>query len=151
MIEVDHVRALQSHVGQTLGVSDWVLIDQPFIDRFAQATGDHNWYHVDVERARREMPDGKTIAHGLLVLSLVPGLAGPMLKIQRRGRALNYGSDKVRYIHPVQVGERVRLHVVLKSVEPRSDGVLMRRRCTMEIEGRDKPAMVAEVLSLLYD
>jgi len=151
MIEVDNVRALQAHAGQTLGVSDWVLIDQPFIDRFAQATGDHNWYHVDVERARRDMPDGKTIAHGLLVLSLVPGLAGPMLKIHRRGRALNYGSDKVRYIHPVQVDERVRLHVVLKAVEPRSDGVLMRRRCTMEIEGRDKPAMVAEVLTLLYD
>jgi acyl dehydratase len=150
MIEVEDLQALQMRVGETLGVSDWVLIDQPFIDRFADATGDHNWYHVDIERARAELPDGKTIAHGLLLLSLVPGLAGPMLSIKKKGRSFNYGSDRVRYTTPVQVGERVRLQVVLRGVEPRPDGALMRRMCTMEIEGRSKPAMVAEVMTLIY-
>jgi acyl dehydratase len=150
MIEVEDVARLQEKVGGTLGISDWVLIDQSVIDRFAEATGDRNWYHVDVERARAEMPDGKTIAHGLLLSSLVPGLAGPMLMIRRRGRALNYGSDRVRYIAPVQCGARVRLHVVLQKVEPRSEDVVMTRRCTMQIEGGSKPAMVADVLTLIY-
>ena len=150
MIEVEDLAELQQKVGETLGVSDWVLIDQSVIDRFAAATGDHNWYHVDVARAGVEMPGGKTIAHGLLLSSLVPGLAGPMLSIRRRGRALNYGSDRVRYIAPVQCGARVRLHVDLQGVEPRSEGVLMTRHCTMEIEGDTKPAMVADVLTLIY-
>ena len=149
MIEVANPSALQDLVGTHLGSSDWVLIDQPAIDRFAAATGDHNWYHVDVARAARDMPGGKTIAHGLLLQALVPALTAGMVLIQHRGRALNYGADKVRYLTPVQAGDRVRLHVSLKSAEMRANGMLMNRLCSMEIEGTDKPAMVGDFLTLV--
>ena len=151
MIHVGDVAELVSLVGQSLGVSDWVRIDQPMITRFAEATGDSNWYHIDIARASREMPDGKTIAHGWMLASLIPGLAQPLLQIDRRQRALNYGSNRIRFVTPVQVGSRVRLHVRIDGVERRPGAVLMTRACTLEIEGHAKPAMVAEVLTLVYE
>jgi acyl dehydratase len=149
MMEVEDAAALVARVGEHIGTSEWMRVDQALLDRFGDATGDKNWYHVDVERAAVEMPDGKTIAHGLLMLALVPSLAAPMLEIRNRKRSFNYGSNKVRYITPVQVGARVRLSVSLKQVDVRADGHLVTRLCTMEIEDQPKPAMVAEVLTLI--
>lgn len=151
MLEIEEVAALAAHIGECIGVSDWVQVDQPMIDRFADATGDHNWYHVDVERASHEMPDGKTIAHGLLLLALVPGLAGPMLSIKNRKRALNYGSDRVRYMTPVQVGDKIRLKVAIKAFDKRPGGYLLTRECTLESKGNSRMAMLAHVLTFLLE
>jgi acyl dehydratase len=148
-LTVDTLAGLTAHVGQDIGHSDWVTIDQDLIDRFAELTGDRNWYHVDRERAARELPDGLPIAHGLLTLSLVPGLAGQIVQVRRHGRAFNYGFDKVRYPVPVAAGDRVRLHMHVLSAEPAPGGTMLKRRYTMEREGSTKPAMVAEMLSLI--
>src|ERR1041384_1352513 len=103
--------------GQEIGVSDWVEIDQDRINRFADATGDHQWIHVDVERAKKEMPGGKTIAHGYLTLSLLPRLVPQLLKVEKRSRGINYGSNKVRFTNTVPAGSRVRLKQTIKNVE----------------------------------
>lgn len=149
MLEVDNLAQLADHVGDDLGCSDWLRVDQPMIDAFAELTGDRNWYHVDIDRAARELPDGRTIAHGLLTLSLVPGLASQIVVVRRHGHAFNYGFDKVRYPAPVQAGARVRLHMQVAGAERVAKGTLLRRRYTMELEGAAKPAMVAEMLSLI--
>src|SRR5438046_5988410 len=107
MLTVETPKDLLQHVGRELGPSAWIVVDQAMIDRFADATGDHQWIHVDVERARREMPGGKTIAHGYLTLSLIPRMAATLLEITRRGRGINYGSNKIRFISPVPAGSRV--------------------------------------------
>jgi acyl dehydratase len=100
--------AVKAAVGEEVGVSDWVLVSQQRIDRFAEATGDDQWIHVDVERARREMPNGTTIAHGLLTLSLVPSFFRTVLRVEGVKNSLNYGSDRVRYLSPVPAGSRLR-------------------------------------------
>src|SRR3712207_9035280 len=104
MMEVESVDALRAHIGRPLGTSEWVVVDQAMIDRFAEATGDHQWIHVDVERAKREMPGGKTIAHGYLTLSLLPKLNQGIYRITKRKRGVNYGSNKVRFTAPVPAG-----------------------------------------------
>src|SRR5438876_5651403 len=101
MLTFEYPNELLQHIGRELGPSEWITLDQAMIDRFADATGDHQWIHVDVERARREMPGGKTIAHGYLTLSLVPRMAATLLGVTRRSRGINYGSNKVRFIGPV--------------------------------------------------
>jgi acyl dehydratase len=116
------------HAGRKLGCSEWFTVEQRHIDGFAQLTGDDFWIHVDVERAAREMPGGKTIAHGLFILSLVPALQRGIWRVERRGKGLNYGSDRVRYTAPVPVGSRVRLHQTLKSAE-RAGAPRASRRC----------------------
>ena len=150
MLVVDRPVDMKAYVGQKLGVSDWVMVDQAKIDKFADATGDHQWIHVDVERAKREMPAGKTIAHGFLTLSLLAGMAHQIYEIRTRSRGINYGSNKVRFTAPVPVGSRVRLSQTLKSVEDIEGGVRMTFESTMEIEGSARPALVAETLSLAY-
>jgi acyl dehydratase len=151
MLVVDRPADMKAHVGQTLGVSDWLTVDQAMIDKFADATGDHQWIHVDVERAKREMPGGKTIAHGFLTLSLLAGLAHQIYEIRKRSRGINYGSNKVRFTAPVPEASRVRLSQALKNVEDISGGVRMTFESTMEVEGSARPALVAETLSLAYD
>jgi len=151
MLVVDRPAEMTAHVGQRLGVSDWITVDQAMIDKFADATGDHQWIHVDVERAKREMPGGKTIAHGFLTLSLVAALAHQIYDIRKRSRGINYGSNKVRFTAPVPAGSRVRLSQTLKNVEAISGGVRMTFESTMEVEGSARPALVAETLSLAYD
>jgi acyl dehydratase len=138
-------------VGRELGVSGWMTVDQSRIDQFAECTGDHQWIHVDVERANRESPFGSPIAHGYLTLSLIAPLAMEIGVVPKDAAAgLNYGLDKVRFIAPVKAGERVRLRVVLLGVEPKDGGALViKTRNTLEIEGSDKPALVAEALALL--
>ena len=151
MLIVNKPRDMKAHVGEDLGTSDWVLVDQATIDKFADATGDHQWIHVDVERAKREMPGGKTIAHGFLTLSLVAGLGHQTHDIEGRSRGINYGSDKVRFTSPVQVGSRVRLHQKLLKVEDIDGGVRMTFESKMEIEGQSRPALVAETIALAYE
>jgi acyl dehydratase len=142
---------LNQFVGQEIGVSEWVTVDQERIYQFADSTGDHQWIHVDVERAKRESPFQRTIAHGFLSLSL---LAGMVMEIgivpPGVAQALNYGLDRVRFMAPVRAGRRVRGRVVLQSVEEQKGGrILLKTKSTLEIEGEDKPALVAEMLSML--
>lgn len=135
-------------VGQETGVSDWVEITQERVNQFAEATGDHQWIHVDVERATREI--GGPIAHGYLTLSLLPFLSQGLLPVKGVSRGINYGSDKVRFMNMVRVGKRVRLRQTLAGVEPKAGGMLIKNEVTVEIEGEEKPALKAETLSLLY-
>jgi len=136
--------------GTETGVSDWVTIDQDRINKFADATGDHQWIHVDVERAKTMMPGGKTIAHGYLTLSLIPWLTGDFLNIQGVTRGINYGSNKVRFISMVPVGSRLRARAKLLAVEPKSGGMQMTTEVTIEIDGQQRPACVAETISLVF-
>src|SRR3979411_112008 len=101
MLTVETPQDLKQHIGKTLGPSDWITGDQAMIDKFADVTGDHQWIHVDVERAKKEMPGGKTIAHGYLTLSLLPRMAQTLVKVTGRKRGLNYGSNKVRFTNAV--------------------------------------------------
>lgn len=156
MIEEENVSnltfaGLGERVGHELGLSDWVTIDQPRIDTFASCTGDRQWIHVDVERAKRESPFRAPIAHGYLMLAMVAPLAMQVGVIPSDAAAgLNYGIDKVRFLAPVPAGARVRLRVVLVGIEPREGGqVVMKTLNTMEVEGSEKPALIAETLALL--
>ena len=142
------LKDLAGIVGQEVGVSDWVEITQDRVNLFAEATGDHQWIHVDVERANREI--GGPIAHGYLTLSLIPFLSAGMLNVKGVTRGINYGSDKVRFTNMVRVGKRVRMRQKLIGVEAKSGGVQIKNLCTIEIEGEDRPACVAETISVLY-
>jgi acyl dehydratase len=142
---------LSEFVGRELGVSEWTTVTQGRIDGFAEFTGDRQWIHVDVERARRESPFGGTIAHGYLTLSLVASLAMEVGVVPADAKAgLNYGLDKVRFMAPVRAGARVRNRVVLLAVEDKGGGrVLIKTQNTLEIEGGEKPALIAETLAML--
>src|SRR5271154_5028668 len=138
---------LRAAVGQELGVSDWMEITQERINTFAQATGDHQWIHVDIERAKRDMPDGKTIAHGYLTLSLVSQFVGQVRRIEGIRRGINYGSNRVRFISPVQVGAGIRGRVRLEALDHGPpNAVRATYEPTVEIEGGAKPACVAETI-----
>ena len=139
---------LASLVGQEIGVSDWTQITQERVNQFAEATGDHQWLHVDVERATREI--GGPIAHGYLTLSLIPFLGADILRVTGVTRGINYGCDKVRFTNMVRVGKRVRMRQKLLAVEAKSGGLQMKNECTIEIEGEERPACVAETLSVIY-
>ena len=139
---------LPSLVGTEVGVSEWLEISQARVNQFADATGDHQWIHVDVERAKREM--GGPIAHGYLTLSLIPYLSSGLMPVSGVTRGINYGSDKVRFTNMVRVGKRVRLRQKLLSVEPKSGGLQIKNECTIEIEGEERPACVAETMSIIY-
>jgi len=142
---------LREFVGRELGVSQWIEVDQKRIDAFAACTGDHQWIHVDVERAQRESPFGGTIAHGYLTLSLAAALAMDMGLVPSDAKAgLNYGLEKVRFIAPVRAGARVRNRVVLVSAEDKGNGrVLITAQNTLQVQGDEKPALVAEILAML--
>jgi acyl dehydratase len=135
-------------VGEELGTSEWVSVTQERVNTFADATGDHQWIHVDVERAQRESPFGGPIAHGYLSLSLLPMLAWQIYTIEGAKMGINYGSNKVRYPAPVPVGSRVRLRSTLQSADQLPDGTLqLIVNQVLEIEGHPKPAVVAETIS----
>ena len=142
---------LGEHVGRELGVSEWVAIEQARINAFAACTGDHQWIHVDVERAKRESPFRSPVAHGYLTLAMIAPLSMEIGIIPKDAAAgLNYGIDKVRFLAPVPAGARVRLRVSLVGLEPREGGqMVMKTRNTLEVEGSDKPALIAETLALL--
>jgi acyl dehydratase len=154
MLELETPQDLLQHIGRELGPSEWLTVTQEMIDKFADATGDHQWIHVDVERAKREMPGGKTIAHGYLTLSLLPRLAPTLMRIAKRRRGLNYGSNRIRFITPVPAGARIRLRQKLVKAEPveavEDNGLRITSEMTMEVEGAARPAMVAETISVVY-
>ena len=149
-LTVDGVEGAKSLVGQQLGPSDWVEITQEKVNQFADATGDHQWIHVDVERATKESPFGGPIAHGYLTLSLTPLFMPQMMKVTGFGMGVNYGTEKVRFPAPVPVGSKVRASAVVDSVTEVAGGVQMQTTLTFEVEGSAKPACVAVILVRQY-
>ncbi len=151
MIVLHSPKELLDLVGSKLGVSAWFTVEQQHLDAFAELTGDDNWIHVDTERAKREMPGGCTIAHGLFTLSLVPLLQRDFLRINKRGKGINYGLDRVRYTAPVPVGSRIRLNQILTSAERVGSATRFKTSCEMEIESSDRPALIAEFIVQIHD
>ncbi|MEM9738254.1 MAG: MaoC family dehydratase [Pseudomonadota bacterium] len=143
-----HFNDLESLAGTEVGVSDWHTIDQDRVNMFAEATGDHQWIHVDVERATKEL--GSPIVHGYLTLSLLPMLSPEVLHVDGTTRGLNYGANKVRFTNMVPVGSKLRMRQVCKEVNPKAGGKQMISECTIEIDGHDRPACVAETITVLY-
>lgn len=140
----------KSRIGQEIGISDWLLIDQERVNGFAHVTGDQQWIHVDVERARRESPFGGPIAHGYLTLSLLAKFAGECIAVDGIKLAVNYGLNRVRFASPVKVGSRVRARFTLGAVDDIAGGAQMLWQATIDIEGNDKPACIAEMLTRWY-
>ena len=147
---VEGVEGVQSLVGQHLGYSDWLTITQEQVNAFADATGDHQWIHVDPERAAKESPFGGPIAHGYLTISLLPALIPQIVDIRGFRMGVNYGTEKVRFPSPVPVGSRVRAGATLASATPFEGGIAMNLDVTVEVEGASKPSMVATVVYRRY-
>jgi len=148
---IDGVEQLRSLVGQEVGRSDWLEVTQGMIDAFAEVTGDHQWIHVDRERARRESPFGTTIAHGFLTLSLITRLHAQAVCVEgERKMGINYGLNRVRFPNPVRSGSRVRARSAVRSVEDFPGGVQVTWLVTVDLEGEEKPALVAEWVGRLY-
>ncbi|HET7067113.1 MAG TPA: MaoC family dehydratase [Nocardioides sp.] len=147
---LDDLDQLAGMTGEDLGTSDWLLIDQERVNAFADATGDHQWIHVDVERAASG-PFGGTIAHGYLTLSLIPYLGAQVFSLETPGAKLNYGVNKVRFPSPLPVGSRIRSHVTMGEVTDLPAGRQLTLRHTIEIDGGAKPACVAETVVLLLE
>jgi acyl dehydratase len=148
---VQGIAGLRELVGSHLGYSSYVEVTQEQVDKFAEATGDHQWIHVDVERARKESPFGGPIAHGYLTLSLGPRLVPQVVQVEGISMGVNYGCDKVRFPSPVPVGSKLRVGVELMDVTDVTGGVQVKMRFTFEVEGADKPACVAENLLRYYE
>lgn len=142
---------IKTAAGTEIGVSDWVEVAQARIDCFAEATGDDQWIHVDVERAKRELPGGTTIAHGLLTLGLAPGFLRSVMRIEGLKNSLNYGSNRVRYLSTVPAGARLRGRISIAAADDAPpDGLRVTYAVTVEIEGGKRPACVAEIISVHY-
>mgnify|MGYP001027548875 FL=1 len=151
MIEINSPHEIEKYLNTPLTPSDWYEVTQKKINVFAEATGDFQWIHVDIERAKKEMPEGKTIAHGYYMLSLIPLLSSQTAKINNSSRTLNYGSDKVRYINPVKVDSLVRLNrKIIKVNLMENGGYRMINLYEMEIKDAKKPAYIAETISLVF-
>jgi acyl dehydratase len=144
---IEDAKALE---GKEVGLSDWIVVDQNRINQFAEATGDYQWIHVDTERAKRELPGGKTIAHGYLTLALIPALTGQFVRVENLTRALNFGCNKVRFYTMVPVGSRVRGRAVVKQARQRGGALHLVSEVTVEVEGERKPACVAETLGMYF-
>ena len=136
--------------GEEVGLSDWAVIDQHRIDQFAEATADHQWIHVDTERAAREMPDGKTIAHGYLTLALITTLTADFIEVENLARVFNFGANKVRFYTPVVAGAKVRARAKLLQARYRGGALLLTSEVRIEVEGERKPACVAEILGMYF-
>jgi acyl dehydratase len=146
----DSPSALLGAVGQVLGPTDWLPIDQGRIDAFAGATGDFQWIHVDPDQAASG-PFGATIAHGYLTLSLVAPFLEELLRVDGATAAINAGTDRVRFLQPVPVGSRLRAAATVRAAEPATGGVRLTLAVTVEIEGQERPALVADVLTIFRD
>ncbi len=148
---IQSIEELRSLVGQELGVSDWIEVTQQMIDAFAEVTGDHQWIHVDIERAQRESPFGTTIAHGFLTLSLVTRLHSQTVRVEgEKKMGINYGLNRVRFVNPVRSGSRIRSRSAVKAVEDFAQGVQTTWLITIELENAEKPALVAEWVTRHY-
>ncbi len=146
----ENIAEYAAEAGNEIGVSDWMTLDQDRINMFAEATGDHQWIHIDPERTQKElgMP---TIAHGYLTLSILPKLMSEISGVKSVTRGINYGSNSVRFTNMVPTGSRVRGRVTLKSATPKSGGMQIVNEVTVEIEGQERPALVAETITLLFE
>jgi acyl dehydratase len=145
---ISSIEAAIDAVGDEFGVSDWITVDQDRIDAFAAATGDDQWIHVDVERARTETPYGSTIAHGLLTLSLIPALSKANYRVESAKMGINYGLNRVRFLAPVPAGSRVRVRSQLvdaRKVDDTTVDLIVQH--TVELDGSEKPAAVAEMIA----
>jgi acyl dehydratase len=147
-MRVVDVKDVPGLVGQELGTSDWFTVDQTLIDRFADLTDDHQWIHVDVDRADKEI--GGTIAHGFLTLSMMSTMMQSVIRITGYKRSINYGCNKLRFTGAVPSGARIRLRAKLLSIDKKPDRMILLRECNIEVEGQERPAMYAEWLTLLF-
>ena len=150
MHRISSIEEAKELEGKEVGLSDWIIVDQNKINQFAEATGDFQWIHVDEDRAKRELPDGKTIAHGYLTLALVPTLTKDFVEMEGLTRAINFGCNKVRFYTMVHVGSRVRARAVVKQARKRAGALHLTSEVTIEVEGERKPACVAETLGMYF-
>ena len=151
MVIINSPSEIETYIDKPLTPSEWYHVTQDKINNFAEATSDHQWIHIDVERAKKEMPDGKTIAHGYFMVSLLPKLASENAKINNTSRTLNYGSDKVRFVNMVKVNSYVRLNRTIISCDKMSNGGFrVVNKCELEIQGENKPSFIAETISLVF-
>ena len=141
---------LKALEGLEVGVSDWLLISQEHINQFANLTHDHQWIHVDVERAKKEMPGGTTIAHGYLTLSMIPAMTAGFLEFTNLKMGINYGLNRVRFTNMVAVDSRIRARSVAKMVKQRSKAIQLIGETSVEIEGERKPACIVETVSFFH-
>ena len=141
---------LKALEGLEVGVSDWLLISQEHINQFANLTHDHQWIHVDVERAKKEMPGGTTIAHGYLTLSMIPAMTAGFLEFTNLKMGINYGLNRVRFTNMVAVDSRIRARSVVKTVRQRSEAIQLIGETSVEIEGESKPACIVETVSFFH-
>lgn len=141
---------LKALEGLEVGVSDWLLISQEHINQFANLTHDHQWIHVDVERAKKEMPGGTTIAHGYLTLSMIPAMTAGFLEFTNLKMGINYGLNRVRFTNMVAVDSRIRARSVVKTVRQRSKAIQLIGETSVEIEGESKPACIVETVSFFH-
>lgn len=149
-VEIGSLEELRRQIGREVGVSDWLPVTQERIDLFAEATEDRQWIHVDPARAAAESPFGGTVAHGFLTLSLLPRLAGETLVLPKTKLVVNYGLNRVRFPAPVRAGQRIRAHFAPTAIEDIPGGVQLTWTVTIEAEGSEKPACVAETVSRRY-
>lgn len=150
MIVVRSITDAKALEGEEVGLSEWAVIDQHRIDQFAEATADHQWIHVDTERAAREMPDGKTIAHGYLTLALIPALTQKFITFENLDRAVNFGLNKVRFYSPVPVGSKLRGRAKVLQARQRAGALLLTSEIRIEAEGQRKPVCIAETLGMFF-
>ncbi len=150
-ITIKSLEELRQWIGREIAASDWLAVDQERIDRFADATGDHQWIHVDPTRAKAESPFGATIAHGYLTLSLLPHMMLETLEVQGGRMSINYGLNRVRFAAPVRAGDRIRARFTLAALEDIPGGIQLTWHALIEIEGQHKPACVAEMIARRYD
>lgn len=150
MYTVSSVEDAKALEGVEIGLSDWVVIDQNRIDQFAEATTDYQWIHVDTQRAAKEMPNGKTIAHGYLTLALIPALTGDFVEVNNLARAINFGVNKARFYTPVPCGAKVRGRMTVLQARRRAGALLLTSKVSIEVEGERKPACVAETLGMYF-
>jgi acyl dehydratase len=150
-ITIRNLDELRQWVGREVATSDWLCVDQARIDRFADATGDHQWIHVDPARARAESPFGTTIAHGFLTLSLIPHMMMETLAIEGGRMSINYGLNRVRFAAPVRAGDRIRTRFTLAGLEDIPAGLQLTWHAVVEIAGGHKPACIAELIARRYD
>ena len=149
-LTIHNPEELRQWIGKEVAVSDWLQVDQARIDRFAEATGDHQWIHVDPARAAAESPFGTTIAHGYLTLSLIPHMMMETLAVEGGRMSINYGLNRVRFATPVRAGDRIRTRFTLAAMEDIEGGVQLTWHALIEIEGQHKPACVAEMIARRY-
>jgi acyl dehydratase len=151
MRHIASIAELKTLIGQEIAVTDWFTISQERVNQFAEATGDHQWIHLDVERSKKESPYGTTIAHGFLTLSLLPVIMQSAVSMPEAKLSVNYGLNKVRFPAPVPVGSRVRGRLTLKDIEDIEGGIQVTWLVTIEREGGDKPVCVAESMARRYE